>query len=269
MKWRHVIAMVAVPLPATEKARNALGMSSGSTLHFSVCACIYRRPEGPRALLQGLGAKEFAETRRPDLKVIIVDNEGCATAKEICQEFERRSSIPVDYFHEQRRRIPQARNTCLNHIAPTCDYFAFIDDDEIPDPDWLEQLLLAQGRTGADVVRVPLSRFFPTIPRHGSRTAIFSVGRAAILPPAHRNGRMVNNSARPRPTTCSFAGLRFASPACASMRAWHSPADRTRCFFGRWFVPALASFARPTPRSGRRFPPNGPPCCIYFEPTVG
>jgi hypothetical protein len=49
-----------------------------------------------------------------------------------------------------RTSHPDCRAT---HIAPTCDFFAFIDDDEIPDPNWLEQLLLTQARTGADVVR--------------------------------------------------------------------------------------------------------------------
>jgi glycosyltransferase involved in cell wall biosynthesis len=112
-------------------------------------------------MLQGLGAQEFTETRRPDVNVIIVDNDGSTTAREICQEFERRASIPVDYVHEPRRGIPQARNTCLDHIAATCDFFAFIDDDEIPDPSWLEQLLLAQARTDADVVR---GRIEPILP---------------------------------------------------------------------------------------------------------
>jgi glycosyltransferase involved in cell wall biosynthesis len=153
--------MPTVQIPAKENPRKALGMPSESTLRVTVCACTYRRPEGLRTLLQGLGAQEFAETHRPDLNVIIVDNEGSATAREICQEFEQRSSVPVDYVHEPRRGIPQARNTCLDHIAPTCDFFAFIDDDEIPDADWLEQLLLAQARTGADVVRGSVEPIFP------------------------------------------------------------------------------------------------------------
>jgi glycosyltransferase involved in cell wall biosynthesis len=128
-------------------------MSPGPTLDVSVCACTYRRLEGLRALLQGLGALEFTEMRRADLNVIIVDNGGSESARKICHEFEQKSSIPITYVHEPRRGIPQARNACLDHIAPTCDFFAFIDDDEIPDPNWLEQLLLTQARTGADVVR--------------------------------------------------------------------------------------------------------------------
>lgn len=136
-------------------------MSSEVTLQIALCACTYRRPDGLRDLLQGLGAQEFAVIRRPDLSVIIVDNEGSETAKEICKEFEQRSCIPTVYAHQPQRGIPQARNTCLDHIDPTCDFFTFIDDDEVPDPDWLEQLLLAQARTGADVVRGPVVPILP------------------------------------------------------------------------------------------------------------
>jgi len=150
-----------VQLPAKENARNSLCMSSGPTLHVSVCACTYRRPKGLRALLQGLGALEFTEMRRPDLNVIIVDNEGSETTGKICHEFERQSSIPLTCVQEPRRGIPQARNACLDHVAPTCDFFAFIDDDEVPDADWLEQLLLTQARTGADVVRGPVVPILP------------------------------------------------------------------------------------------------------------
>ncbi len=66
--------------------------------------------------------------------------------------------MPLTYVHEPKRGISHARNACLDRIPPDSDFFAMIDDDEIPEPDWLDQLLLAQRETGADVI---LGRVLP------------------------------------------------------------------------------------------------------------
>ena len=50
------------------------------------------------------------------------------------------------YYHEPRRGISYARNTCLDHVPHATDFITIIDDDEIPAQDWLEQLLLAQAK---------------------------------------------------------------------------------------------------------------------------
>lgn len=124
--------------------------------HVTVCACTYRRPAGLRALLDDLAAQR-SQAR---LDVVIVDNEGSAEAKTICDEA-RQPGLPVRYVHEPRRGIPFARNASLDHVAPDAEFFAMIDDDEVPEPGWLEQLLLAQARTGADVVRGAVVPVFP------------------------------------------------------------------------------------------------------------
>lgn len=118
-----------------------------------VCACTYRRPDGLRALLNGLGNQTFAGMPRPLLHVVIADNQGSEQARQICAEFGRQSGIPLVYVHEPQRGISFARNACLDHIPADCDFFAFIDDDEIPHADWLERLIEAQAKTDADVVQ--------------------------------------------------------------------------------------------------------------------
>jgi glycosyltransferase involved in cell wall biosynthesis len=129
--------------------------------YVSVCACTYRRPGGLRALLHGLAAQGFTEMAAPRFDVIIVDNEGSSEAEAICAEAEQASGLALRYVHEPRRGIPFARNACLDHLGPDVGFFAMIDDDEVPEPDWLEQLLLAQARTGADVVRGAVVPVFP------------------------------------------------------------------------------------------------------------
>lgn len=126
-------------------------------LSIAVCACTYKRPHGLRALLAGIAAMAFADTTArlgspPRLTVVIADNEGSDQARAICADFHHPETMPIVYIHEPRRGIPFARNACLDHLPPNCDFFAFVDDDEVPAPDWLDQLLRAQAKTGADVV---------------------------------------------------------------------------------------------------------------------
>lgn len=119
----------------------------------TVCACTYRRPEGLEALLGGLAAQRFDRFAAASIDVVIVDNEGSAKAEAICERMRDETGLAVRYLHEPRRGIPYARNAGLDQVAPSTEFVAMIDDDEVPEPDWLEQLLLAQARTAADVVR--------------------------------------------------------------------------------------------------------------------
>lgn len=119
----------------------------------TICACTYRRPEGLKALLEGIKKQAFAQIPPPELDIVIADNEGAQVARQVCQDFQDRSDIPLTYVHESRRGISHARNACLNQVPPESDFLAMIDDDEIPDPDWIEQLLIAQVATNADVVQ--------------------------------------------------------------------------------------------------------------------
>lgn len=104
-------------------------------------------------MLDGLSRQTVTTMSRPSLHVVIADNEGSESARQVCAEFERESGIPLTYVHEPERGISFARNACLDHIRAACDFFAFIDDDEVPEPDWLERLIEAQAATMADVVQ--------------------------------------------------------------------------------------------------------------------
>jgi glycosyltransferase involved in cell wall biosynthesis len=118
----------------------------------AVCACTFRRPEGLKALLEGLERQTYREVPPPDLRVVVADNEGSELARALCADFEKRSGTSLTYVHEPEPGIPYARNACLDNIPEACDFFAFIDDDEVPKEDWLDQLLLAQRRADADAV---------------------------------------------------------------------------------------------------------------------
>lgn len=149
----------ADPLSPTDR-NGVAGKPDARRPHVAVCACTYRRPDGLRALLEGVAAQGFRD-RRPQLTVVVADNEGSEAARGTCRAFGARTGIPVVYVHEPRRGIPAARNTLLDNLPAGCDFVAMLDDDEVPEPGWLERLLVAQAETGADVVHGPVVPVLP------------------------------------------------------------------------------------------------------------
>ena len=136
-------------------------MSASEETRIVICVCTYRRPAGLAALLKGLARQRFVWRTPPSLSILVVDNEGDAQARDLCNRVGGCSDIPVRYVHESKRGISHARNRCLNEVAADCDLIAMIDDDEIPEPDWLEQLLQAQEHSRADVVEGRVVPVFP------------------------------------------------------------------------------------------------------------
>jgi succinoglycan biosynthesis protein ExoM len=130
-------------------------------LRVAICICTFRRPELLRKLLCGVAQLKFRKARRPQIQVVVVDNDERASAEEIC----RMASVswPIDYVVEPRRGITHARNRAVSAAGPV-DFIAFIDDDEVPAAQWLDELLWAQTEFAADVVSGPvLPRYAPEI----------------------------------------------------------------------------------------------------------
>ncbi len=140
--------------------RNTLPSSEKTASRVAVCACTFRRREGLTALLDGLRQQRFRSIAAPDIWILIVDNEGSERAKTICANFMAHHGLCVRYLLEPRRGIAFARNCGLDAVPPDVDFVALIDDDERPEPDWLEELLLAQAATSADVVQGPVRPAF-------------------------------------------------------------------------------------------------------------
>jgi GT2 family glycosyltransferase len=136
-------------------------MSIPEGIHIAICACTHRRPAGLATLLDAVARQRFVRRAPPRLSVVIVDNEGSEEAKTLCDQFARASDVAIRYVHEPRRGISHARNRCLDEVAADCGFIAMVDDDEIPDPDWIEQLLEAQEYSGADVVEGRVEPVFP------------------------------------------------------------------------------------------------------------
>lgn len=133
----------------------------------SICVSTFRRPEGLRRLLEGLGQLVFRRSEAPEVEVVVVDNEAVGRAASICREFEPRFPFRLHCHDEPQRGITYARNRGLDEASPATEFIALIDDDESPDPGWLEALLVAQARYDADIVTGPVAPLFeaPETPR--------------------------------------------------------------------------------------------------------
>ncbi len=123
-------------------------------MRITICICTFRRPDGLAAVLRGIGKLSFRILKRPDLSVVVVDNEGSRDARAIVRSFAA-GEIPVTYVIEPRRGISQARNACLDHVPADADLVACLDDDVIPRPEWLEELVFAIEATGAEAATGP------------------------------------------------------------------------------------------------------------------
>lgn len=105
--------------------------------HVAVCICTFQRPAMLARLLDAL------ERQRTDgrfsLSVVVTDNDPHGSAQAVAESFAARSALPVVYTQEPRKNIALARNEALRHAHG--EFVAFIDDDEFPEPDWLQQML--------------------------------------------------------------------------------------------------------------------------------
>ena len=148
----------------------------------AICICTYHRPEGLERLLRALNQLEFAKTHTPEIEVLVVDNDPEGSASEACISLRQQMRWPLRYALEPRRGISQARNRALTCAAERADYAAFLDDDEVPTPEWLDELLHVRRTHSADGVAGPvLARFEEPAPPWVKRGRFFEL-------PRHRTG---------------------------------------------------------------------------------
>jgi GT2 family glycosyltransferase len=151
----------------------------------ALCVITYHRPAGLARLLGALQDLRLPGAA-PEIQLVVVDNDPEASARGVCDELGARLPFPVSYRVEKRRGIPQARNAALGAAMGTADFVAFLDDDEIPDPDWLAELLRVQRLYDADAVAGPsLSLFDAPPPRWIEEGGFFERPRWPTGRPLH------------------------------------------------------------------------------------
>lgn len=132
-------------------------------MHVAVCALTYHRPEGLASLLAALSRVCLPEG--VTVSVVVVDNDPFGSGGPIVEEARGDLNLPLVYQVETRRGIAQARNAAVRAaLSSGADLVAFIDDDEMPDPQWLLELLKVHEAAQADVVTGPVIPVFSETP---------------------------------------------------------------------------------------------------------
>lgn len=117
-----------------------------------VCVCTSDRLEYLGDLLQSF--MEFRTIEGIDVDLLIVDNGITTEAKKVYELWSDRLPIPTHLTKEPMHGIPFARNRAVQVALDVigADFVAFIDDDDLPRPDWLKHLLAAAILNKADLV---------------------------------------------------------------------------------------------------------------------
>lgn len=152
-------------VPVGVDAAEFVGLAGGCRLSGGVAIGVitYRRPLGLRRLLSSLEGLRFAKISGVDLRVIVVDNDPDGSARSVVEAAIPGFPWPLSYDRETARGVVHARNRAIA-LADGCDLVAFVDDDEIVEPSWLDELLAAQRLYDADLVVGPVLPLFEDPP---------------------------------------------------------------------------------------------------------
>jgi len=128
--------------------------------HISVCVCTYKRTRLLKCLLDALLHQDTDGLF--DYSIIVADNDAGQSAQQVVVSYQRHASIPVVYCVEPEQNIALARNRAIEQANG--DFIALIDDDEIPERNWLWSLYNACIRFRCAGVLGPVKPLFEKKP---------------------------------------------------------------------------------------------------------
>lgn len=126
-----------------------------------VCVAIptFRRPDGLAQLLSALSRQRVPEGYVVTL--LVLDNDRIASAQATVES--HRDGLPFEllYRHVPEPGLTVVRNAAIAFARSDFLLLAMVDDDEVPVPDWLAELLRIERETDSDAVVGPVPQALP------------------------------------------------------------------------------------------------------------
>jgi glycosyltransferase involved in cell wall biosynthesis len=114
---------------------------------LTVAVCSFNRANRLPTLINSLSLQKCPIP----FEIVVIDNNSTDNTEGVVRELSQRNRIPLLYIKEARHGIVHARNCAIENSMDS-KYLAFIDDDELPEPNWLAAAVDAFESEGAECV---------------------------------------------------------------------------------------------------------------------
>ena len=136
---------------------------------LALCIPTFRRNTLLRECLQAAAALVPPPGHR--VEIFIADNDGAGGARSVVEALRPDLPFPLHYLVEPARGLSAVRNRLLDAaVERGAEHIAFLDDDERPEPAWLECLAAGLQTRAADVATGPVTSM-------GESGTVLSTGR--------------------------------------------------------------------------------------------
>jgi succinoglycan biosynthesis protein ExoM len=93
------------------------------------------------------------------MEIIVADDDPSRSAWESIRRIAQSAPVPLRYVESGAQNISACRNVCLK--TAKADWIAFIDDDQIAEPDWLREMISTAEKFRADAVKCYVRGIYP------------------------------------------------------------------------------------------------------------
>jgi glycosyltransferase involved in cell wall biosynthesis len=114
---------------------------------LSVVICTYNRAGWLCELIAALRTQKCSLP----FEILVIDNNSSDETRDIVKQLANAPGAAIRYVRETRQGIAFARNRAIESCNGS-DFMAFIDDDELPEPGWIESACDSLKREGAECV---------------------------------------------------------------------------------------------------------------------